>query len=284
MKSKYTAGILAFLFGVFGTHKFYLGKSSSGFFRLGLFVFSAFTIAAFGRFLWLILMILAFIESIVLFAMDDSEFDEKYNKDSLRSRRRNNRDFNRQGERERNERFREEYRRAQRSADRPVRKQHRSVKKVNPHKRTGIQKYKDYDYEGAVEEFEKALEIDSEDVATHFNLACAYSLIENANRSIFHLAKAVELGFDDFNRIHQHDALAYLRVQEEFETFVKNKYKLPQPPEPQPAQLESPKEDLLDDLKEQPTILEQLSKLGDLKERGIITDEEFQLQKKKILR
>jgi len=42
------------------------------------------------------------------------------------------------------------------------------------------------------------------------------------------LDKATALGFSDFGKIKTHDALAYLRIQDEFEDFEKNRYRIGQ--------------------------------------------------------
>ena len=114
------------------------------------------------------------------------------------------------------------------------------------------------------------MEIEYNDIAVHFNLACSYSLLENADKAFFHLDKAVNLGFNDFKRIKEHDALAYLRIQKEFDAFEKNGYqfeeKLELPPTP-----------------DSPNLLDQLQRLADLREKGLLTEDEFESQKKKLL-
>ena len=80
-------------------------------------------------------------------------------------------------------------------------------------------KYKDFDLDEAIEDFKKGLDINPNDIALHFNLACAYSLTEKKELCYSHLAKAVSLGFNDFERIVSHDDLAYMRIQPEFESF-----------------------------------------------------------------
>jgi len=113
-------------------------------------------------------------------------------------------------------------RREERSTRRPERTTRNSSRKPtrrtkdNPYKKSGMEKYKEYDYNGAIEDFEKSLAVDDSDIATHFNIACAFSIMENKEKSFYHLSKAVELGFRDFEKIKTHDALAYLRIQDEF--------------------------------------------------------------------
>ena len=72
--------------------------------------------------------------------------------------------------------------------------------KQNPFKVSGIKKYKDYNYEGAIEDFKKALSVDPADIAVHFNIACAYSIMEQPHLSLVHLDKAVKNGFKDFEK------------------------------------------------------------------------------------
>ena len=277
MKEKNVAGILALFLGGFGVHRFYLGQTGLGVFYL--------------IFCWLpLIWILGLIDAIVFFSMDKEAFDLKYNRNYYqltrkrdtdfdrhqryreeRERRRQSREYDRDDRRrdERSDNQQEEYRRPQ---PRPA-----AIPKPNPYKNSGIRKYKEYDYDGAVADFQKALEIDEKDVAVHFNIACAYSLNENVEKAFFHLDRAVALGFDDFKRIKEHDALAYIRIQDQFEEFEQNGFRLT-------MQLEAPKENLLDAVPSESTdLLEQLKKLGELREKGLLTEEEFVAQKKRLL-
>ena len=158
--------------------------------------------------------------------------------------------------------------------------QQRRIAKSEPFKNSGIRKFKDYDYEGAIEDFAKALEINEKDIATHFNIACAYSLTEQKDKSFYHLSEAVKYGFNDIDKIKNHDALAFLRIQDEFEGFAENGYRL--------AEVEEEKEVPSTSVpKDQPIsgdLLEQLKQLGELRDRGLLTEEEFMLQKEKLLR
>ena len=163
-------------------------------------------------------------------------------------------------------------RRTERTRQRPTRNVRRT-RKDNPYKKSGMEKYKEYDYKGAIEDFEKALTIDDQDIATHFNIACAYSIMEEKEKAFFHLSKAIELGYSDTEKIKTHDALAYLRIQDEFEGFVQNGYKLKSGEGAQQEQLTANND-----------LLEQLNKLAELREKGLLTQEEFELQKKKLLR
>jgi len=287
MKKKDVAGLLAIVLGGFGIHQFYLGKRGWGIFHLVL-MFSM----AQGPFDFPLSYVIAWITAIVLFSMGKEEFDAKYNKrqnkydrqfdgrktDYNRDTRSDNREErwdNRRDRRENRWDKREENRRPTRETRKaPARP------KPNPHKQSGIRKYKDYDYDGAIADFKKALEIAPTDIATHFNLACAYSLNEEAKQSFFHLDKAVSLGFKETSKIKEHDALAYLRIQKEFDNFEQNNFRLPKNSISLKKE-NTPKEDLLST---EPDLLDQLKKLGELKEKGLLTEEEFTAQKRKLLR
>ena len=276
MKEKNVAGILALFLGGFGVHRFYLGQTGLGVFYL--------------IFCWLpLIWILGLIDAIVFFSMDKEAFDLKYNRNYYQLTRKRDTDFDRhqryREERERRRQSREyerEDRRRERS-DNPQEQYQRpqsrpaALPKPNPYKNSGIRKYKEYDYDGAIADFQKALEIDDKDVAVHFNIACAYSLNENVEKAFYHLDRAVSLGFNDFKRIKEHDALAYIRIQDQFEEFEQNGFRLT-------MQLEAPKENLLDATPSESTdLLEQLKKLGELREKGLLTEEEFVAQKKRLL-
>ena len=277
MKDKNVAGILALFLGWVGIHRFYLGQVGLGIF----YVFLFFTGISF---------ILGLIDAIAFFVMDQDNFDLKYNRRFMDVHRKDrlDTDFNRDRRRaERHER-REEYRsrRAERPQQRPSHR--RPVKRVNPHKQKGIERYKDFDYAGAIEEFNKALEIEERDIAVHFNLACAYSLEEQAEKSFYHLDKAVEFGFQDFKRIKDHDALAFLRIQDGFDDFEENDFRLAGMPvkkkaaeKPAQPQIDAPKEEDL--LSTEPDLLDQIKKLGELRDKGLLTEKEFAEQKRRLL-
>lgn len=290
MKDKNIAGILSLFLGWLGIHRFYLGQAGLGIVYLLLF--------------WTpVIWILSLIDAIAFFSMDQENFDFKYNRQFIQQqgRQRRDTDFDRRDYSRRSRRYerkehREEYRRDRRRAREPERRNPAPAptpapKRHNPYKTSGIKKYREFDYDGAIEDFLKALEIDSKDIAVHFNLACAYSLNEEKDKAFRHLDLAVDNGFNDFRRIKEHDAFAYLRIQPEFEEFEKNGFRIIQ-------KLEAPKEELLDStpaegstpIPEQPEVqessadlLEQLKKLGELRDKGLLTEEEFVAQKKKLL-
>lgn len=112
--------------------------------------------------------------------------------------------------------------RKQENPQRPIQRRRKAaspIVKSNPFKKSGLQKYKDFDIEDAIVDFEKGLEIEPNDKALHWNLAAAYSLSENKVKAFYHLQKAVENGFNDFDKIASHDDLAYIRIQPEYDAL-----------------------------------------------------------------
>lgn len=264
MKDKTTAGLLAIFLGGLGVHRFYLGQTGLGFFHL---IFCWFPVS------WLV----GFITGLVILTMDEDKFNLKYNPEHYRIVKRGNR-------REEREVRRDERRRPQEPQRRntaPVR-QPMNQDKQQQLKKSGIDKYKDYDYQGAIEEFKKALTLDPNDISIHFNLACTYSLNEEADKALDHLDRAVTLGFTDFKRIKEHDALAFVRIQDAFDEFEANGFRLKQTiPQKQTAQTQAqPTQEPTED---HSPILEQLQKLNELKLKGLLTEEEFATQKNKLM-
>ncbi len=265
MKDKNIVVLLSLFLGAFGAHRFYLGQIKMGILYcvLALVGISFFLGAIdFFRFLF----------------MDRKVFDLKYNSRYVELQKRDDMieeeeyEYNRQRNRRARQHPANDFRKA------PPRRNQRptapkpNYNKMNPYKASGIQRYKAYEYEEAIEDFLKVLETEPNDISVHFNLACANSLLEQKEEAYYHLNRAIELGFKDYHRIRNHDALAYLRLQPEYEA-LESRVMNPQKPTRK-------KKDLLAD---PPDLLEQIKQLGALRERGLLTEEEFVIQKKKLL-
>lgn len=267
MRNKTAAGIFALFLGWAGIHRFYLGQVGLGILYFFLMFFG-------------ISFILGLIDAIVFFGMDEQEFNRKYNAAKglvppIYQKRQQGYPpaANRKS-------------RGGMPAPQNMKVPFRDLQ--NPHKVNGIKKYKEFDLEGAIEDFKRGLEIQPQDVSLHFNLACAYSLTEQVDKAYTHLDRAVSLGFTDFEKIKSHDDLAFVRIQDRFEDFQKNGFRLQLPPlEPKTEsdendvkKVETPsKEEPMDDM-----LLAQLKRLAELRDRGLLSEQEFMIEKRKLTR
>ena len=150
-----------------------------------------------------------------------------------------------------------------------------NVTASQPLKTCAIEKFKEYDFKGAMADFKQVLFSEPSDVPTLFNLACCYAMEEDAAQALVYLDQAIALGFKDFDRIRSHDRLAYLRIQPEYDAFVANGFRIPIAPKvPEiPIVTEAPTM----------TLQAQLKQLHDDYEAGKIKNEEFMLATKKLL-
>lgn len=280
MRDKTLSTIFAFFLGTFGVHRFYLGQVGLGIFYAILFFTGIPTV-------------LGIIDALVMAGMSQSDFDYKYNKIARKVQTRP--DYQRRTETaEYNTRTSSNPANARRTTTVPPRQRqqnpaNRTTTSItdNVHKKNGIRKFKEFDYPGAILEFTKALELQPRDIAVHFNMACAYSLTENVAKAYEHLQKAVSLGFNDLDKIHTHEALSFVRIQPqylkfkesnftEYAPFAKTEEEENKEWEKQNSEpLELPEADQSD-------LLEELRRLQNLKELGVLTDEEFLEQKRKL--
>lgn len=263
MRNKTAAGIFALFLGWAGVHRFYLGQVGLGI----LYFFLMFLGISF---------VLGIIDAVIFFNMSEQEFDRKYNSQSglvppIY-----------------NQRSQQGYppiaspRQRGRVPAPPRNMQVPGRELQNPYKVNGIKKYKEFDLEGAIEDFNKGLEINPRDISLHFNLACAYSLTEQVDKAYAHLDRAVALGFNDFEKLKTHDDLAYVRIQDRFEEFQKNGYRLEiavAPPIVQKTEEIPAEEHVQDDV-----LLAQLKRLAELRDRGLLSEQEFVIEKKKLTR
>jgi hypothetical protein len=130
---------------------------------------------------------------------------------------------------------------------------------------SGDSKFSSGDMDGALSDYKKILMRQPNAPTTHFKIACIYSVKSNSEKSFDHLSKAVQIGFTDFQRILSTKELTFLREQQEFHKFAENGYKFDVP------------SDIENDM------ISKLERLSQLKEKGILTQKEFEEQKKKIL-
>jgi hypothetical protein len=116
-----------------------------------------------------------------------------------------------------------------------------------------------------------SLSKDSTNPTTHFDLACFYSLIEDRDNAYKHLSNAVAFGYSKIDNIHTAPDLKWLRSQNDFKQFVANGYKFIETPQVTTKTTATS------------NYIEELKELAKLKEEGIITEEEFNTLKAKII-
>ncbi len=216
MKSKTTAVIVTLFLGGLGGHKFYLGETGKGFLYL--------------IFCWTFIPgILAFIDLISLLLMGQERFDLKYNRLLVPVTQAspaqptiviNN--VNNSGLSDANSSVKDRPSNPKQIESSPAVK----IPSKDPFEESGDKKYQEYDFEGAIQDYIRSLNVKSNNPEVHFKLACLYSNLEEIDNAFFHLEKAVEKGFYDFKRIKTHDNLAFLRTQSTFDDFVNAGYKL----------------------------------------------------------
>lgn len=252
-KKKTVAAVLALLLGMFGVHRFYLGQRRKAIFYLVAFGISLSSAIEGEGVLIAILAIVAFIDSVLLFVMPQAEFDQKYNQIP--------------------------------GAQTPVKKSVRKKETVRTSAKSDLETYfskaQRYfargKYQDAIVWYDKVLEIDESHAESHYYLACCFSLLKDEEDAFIHLGLAVKNGFRDFEKMERDINLYYLKSQPGYAGFVANGYRLVEAlPEPQPDILQSDRFD--------PTVLEKIELLGDRLEKGELSQEEFQLQKERILR
>lgn len=269
-KNKLTAALLAFFTGFMGGHKLYLGKTG-GFIGFMILLIVSINIGI------PISLIAGVMEGIKLLNMPEQEFDRRFNRGYIPVRR---------GPLEaRREAQMEKYEQMVPSKNRPQSQKNPVTSlRANPFKNSGIKKYKDFDLEDAILDFRKGLEIAPNDVSLHFNIACAYSLTEKKSLAYHHLSKAVQNGLKDVERILSHDDLAYVRIQPEFESFRSGGFRL-NPFKTETGEFQKEKDPVHVEAEEMDDkLLSQINKLSELRKKGILSEEEFIFERKKILR
>jgi len=249
-RKKFLAGLLAIALGIFGTHRFYLGQKSLGMIYLAITLCALFIIPALDKFLPVVAVV-GFIDGILLWFMSKADFDAKYNRPA--------------------EAQAAAVQLPSEQADEEEEIQKSLVKtQFEKYKDKALHAYRDDDYDTAIVFLKKAAEIKNHDPEVHFLLARCYSLCREVDPALLHLDTAVAFGLKDQIRIMAHDDLSFLRSQPAFHAFVKNNYRMPKelpPPEPDLLQSESHSE---------PDLLEQLNELQALRDKGVLTEEEFE--------
>lgn len=119
----------------------------------------------------------------------------------------------------------------------------------------------------AIQKYKSALTYSDKAPYTNFKLAKLFSLKQDTSKSLNHLAKAIQQGFKNFEEINHDKELTYLRSTKNYKQFLDNGYKMTIQPE----------------VTKSLSRIEELEKLNALFEKGILTKDEFENEKKKIL-
>lgn len=265
MKNKTTAGIFALVFGGLGVHRFYLGQKGLGILYL-LFVWT------------FIPTIIAMIDGIVFLTQDEEKFNRKYNPEYWALQ-----------QTQQQHHYHHHYQQQPaynygnpppappppRAAEAPA------GPKKDPFQISADRKYADYDFEGAIQDYRRSLNVDPRQANVHFKMACLYSIHEDTDTALYHLSQSLEHGYFDFDEIEKHDHLAYLRSTPDYQAFKSNGYRIPASRETAPTpEAAEPAEtlELSDDL------ITRIERLAKLKEDGILSEDAFKREKAKILR
>jgi hypothetical protein len=128
----------------------------------------------------------------------------------------------------------------------------------------GKRRFLDKDYAGATQCYQQVIALHPKAPNSNFRLACIFSHQNNLEDSFKHLDLAIQQGFTDFALIQSTPELEQLRELPKFKQYVQNGYKT------------------VDYLPQEDVVIK-LEKLASLKEKGHLTDEEYQAQKKRLL-
>jgi tetratricopeptide (TPR) repeat protein len=275
MLNKTLAGFFAFFLGVFGVHRFYLGQwfrgalQFAGFWGVIMMLAEGAPEEVFGIVL-ACLCIAPVLTAIVFWATPQAKWQAKYDKEALANTLQ-----------------------PQAFAALPA-------ATTTSLKADGIRYYRTGDYDRSIEAFLEAADTDLGDAGTHFNLACSYAQLGQFGEALRHLELSVTFGLPKPERIEKHPALAALRKHSSYSTFRGNNFRrlnlieLTTPAEkPAPEIVE---EEVLEDFNRPPVtpltaeapppgpdLLEQITRLRELHDAGVLTQQEYQKQKEKLM-
>lgn len=127
--------------------------------------------------------------------------------------------------------------------------------------------FKNNEIDNAIEKYKSLLAYTDKAPITNFKLAKLYSMKKDSKLSLKYLVISIQEGYNNFDKINNDNELEFLRNSSEFKIFVENGYKMPTL------------------IKSETSIsrIEELEKLTTLYEKGILTPEEFENEKKNIL-
>lgn len=281
MLNKTLAGFFAVFLGLFGVHYFYVGKVFRGIVQFLFFWSMVFMVnnaggeaEEFFGIMVAISVLMPVITGIVWWATPNNRWVAKYDPESVQQ-------FT------------------------PLGIAAPAVRDTKALKAEGIRYYRSADYDLAVEAFLEAAGVDLGDAGTHFNLACSYAQLGQYPEAMRHLELSVTFGLPKPERIEKHPALAAMRKHSAYQLFRNNNYRrlnllemTPGATEAEPEMLEdfatpppftkstptsTPKAAFQEKSAAPPDLLEQIARLRELHDAGILTQREYQVQKERLL-
>ena len=266
MLKKDLAGFFAFFLGIFGVHRFYLGQWWRGAAQFVGFWTIIAILAENGPEMPLPFILVGFIlapliTAIIFWATPYERWAAKYDPQALTA---------------------PGY--VLSSLDHPSWKRQRTPKQANLKdlKAEGVKYYRSGDYDLAMEAFSEAAELAPTDPVVRFNLACCYGLLGQYPDALRALEIAVTHQLPKPERIETHPALEELRSTDGYAQFRNNNFRqlrltelverTEQPTEPPTAEEQVPAD-----------LLEQINRLRELHDSGILTQREYRTQREKLL-
>ncbi len=130
--------------------------------------------------------------------------------------------------------------------------------------------FANFDYQGAADLYEEALDMELSDGSSRVYAARCYSLLEDEPNAYRHLRRAVQLKAANLELVQSDPGFAWLRTRPNYAErrgagFAEREKVAALPPSG-------------------PNLLDQLEQLGRLRERGLLDDEEFSREKRRLLR
>ena len=267
MLKKDLAGFFAFFLGIFGVHRFYLGQWWRGAAQFVGFWALVAILAEEGPemplpFVLVGLILAPIITAIVFWATPYERWAAKYDPEALVAS----------------------------GYTYPKRSQRPTFQSGGHHrpaladlKAEGVKYYRAGDYDLAAEAFQEALEQAPDDPVAHFNLACCYALLRQYPRALQALEVAVTFRLPKPQRIREHPALEELRGTEAYRTFLRNNYRQLNLLDGQPEAGPAPAAEEGHDAGANHDLLEQMNRLRELHDAGILTQLEYRTQREKLL-
>ncbi len=142
--------------------------------------------------------------------------------------------------------------------------------------------YEYFDYQRAAELYEQALDLDLQDGESRVHAARCYVLLEDGESAYRHLAMAFQLGATNLDLVAEHPDFAWLRTRDDFDARRRAGFGAIGPRSPGAAPAAEREGTALPP--PSISILDGLERLADLRERGVLDDEEFSRQKERLLR